>query len=203
MGVQGFQEFIEKHCAAAVVPVELQKMARAARHRASGLRPGPCPPLPPPPSPPPLRLLLDAESGLQRLYGGSFTDWVSGGQWNQTLAYLASLAAACRGAGLELVVAFDGALAKSRLPDWARRQSQARHSAQLALNHVRSRGTPPPRVWFVPPPCLAHCIRLALLRFRVKVSTGLRGGQTPRNGCHPGVVCHPYVLWGWGAIQRC
>ncbi|XP_078391023.1 constitutive coactivator of PPAR-gamma-like protein 1 homolog isoform X1 [Cetorhinus maximus] len=170
MGVQGFQEFIEKHCAAAVVPVELQKLARAARHRASGLRPGLCPPPPPAsPPPPPLRLLLDAETGLHRLYGGSFTDWVSGGQWNQTLAYLASLAAACRAAGLELVVAFDGALAKGRLPDWARRQSQARHSAQLVVNHVRSRGTPPPRVWFLPPPCLAHCIRLALLRFRVKV----------------------------------
>ncbi|XP_060678392.1 constitutive coactivator of PPAR-gamma-like protein 1 homolog [Hemiscyllium ocellatum] len=183
MGVQGFQEFIEKHCAAAVVPVELQKLARAARHRASGLRPGlgprpgpglpaPPPPPPPPPAPPPaLRLLLDAETGLHRLYGGSFTDWVSGGQWNQTLAYLASLAAACRAAGLELVVAFDGALAKGRLPDWCRRQSQARHSAQLVANHVRSRGTPPPRVWFLPPPCLAHCVRLALLRFRVKPSS--------------------------------
>ncbi|XP_069779367.1 constitutive coactivator of PPAR-gamma-like protein 1 [Narcine bancroftii] len=171
MGVQGFQEFIEKHCAGAVVPVELQKLARAARHRASG--PRPYPPPPPPPSPPPLRLLLDAETGLHRLYGGYFTDWVSGGQWNQMLGFLASLARACGGGGggggVELVVAFNGALAKARLPDWVKRQNQERQSAQLIVNHVRHKGTPPPKVWFLPPPGLAHCVRLALLRFRVKV----------------------------------
>ncbi|XP_042201449.1 constitutive coactivator of PPAR-gamma-like protein 1 homolog isoform X2 [Callorhinchus milii] len=168
MGVQGFQEFIERHCSAAVVPVELQKLARAraARHRAAGGTRGPgSGPFPPPP----LRLLLDAESGLHRLYGGYFTDWVSGGQWNQMLGFVAALSQACAAGGVQLVVAFNGALAKSRLPDWGKRQLQQRQSSQLIVNHIHSKGTPPPKVWFLPPPGLAACLRLALLRFRVQV----------------------------------
>ena len=30
MGVKGFQDYIEKHCTSAVVPVELQKLARGS-----------------------------------------------------------------------------------------------------------------------------------------------------------------------------
>ena len=71
MGVQGFHEYIEKHCPSAVVSVELQKLARGSM--VGGGRPRPTPPSP-------LRLLVDAENCLHRLYGGFYTDWVSRGQ---------------------------------------------------------------------------------------------------------------------------
>ena len=160
MGVQGFQEYIEKHCPDAVVPVELQKLARGSMVGGGRQRP--------PQSP--LRLLVDAENCLHRLYGGFYTDWVSGGQWNHMLGYLAALSKACFRGNMELLVCFNGALEKGRLHEWVKRQVNERQTAQQIVSHVQNKGTPPPKVWFLPPVCMAHCVRLALLRFRIGVS---------------------------------
>ncbi|XP_071767727.2 constitutive coactivator of PPAR-gamma-like protein 1 homolog isoform X1 [Centroberyx gerrardi] len=159
MGVQGFQEYIEKHCPNAVVPVELQKLARGSMVGGGRQRP--------PQSP--LRLLVDAENCLHRLYGGFYTDWVSGGQWNHMLGYLAALSKACFNGNIELLVCFNGALEKGRLHEWVKRQVNERQTAQQIISHVQNKGTPPPKVWFLPPVCMAHCIRLALLRFHIGV----------------------------------
>ncbi|XP_029005792.1 constitutive coactivator of PPAR-gamma-like protein 1 homolog [Betta splendens] len=159
MGVQGFQEYIEQHCPSAVVPVELQKLARGSVVGGGRQRP--------PHSP--LRLLVDAENCLHRLYGGFYTDWVSGGQWNHMLGYLAALSSACYNGNIELLVCFNGALEKGRLHEWVKRQVNERQTAQQIISHVQNKGTPPPKVWFLPPVCMAHCIRLALFRFRVGV----------------------------------
>uniref|UniRef100_H2V7R9 Family with sequence similarity 120 member C n=1 Tax=Takifugu rubripes TaxID=31033 RepID=H2V7R9_TAKRU len=148
MGVQGFQEYLEKRCPGAAVPVDLLKLARTAARQ----------------------ILIDADSSLQRLYGGYQTDWVCGGEWNAMLGYLAALSQACLyQGGLELVVVFNGTLGKERWPEWARRAQSQRQTAQLIVNHVGSKATPPPRAWFLPPACLSHCVRLAMFRFRVRV----------------------------------
>uniref|UniRef100_A0A673AUI2 Family with sequence similarity 120A n=1 Tax=Sphaeramia orbicularis TaxID=375764 RepID=A0A673AUI2_9TELE len=159
MGVQGLQEYIEKHCPAAVVPVELQKLARGTLVGSDRVKP--------PQSP--LRLVVDAENCLHRLYGGFYTDWVSGGQWNHMLGYLSALSQACFLGHIELLVCFNGALEKGRLHEWVKRQVNDRQTAQQIISHVQNKGTPPPKVWFLPPVCMAHCIRLALLRFGVGV----------------------------------
>ncbi|KAG7229559.1 hypothetical protein INR49_012750, partial [Caranx melampygus] len=67
------------------------------------------------------------------------------------------------------MVCFNGALEKGRLHEWVKRQVNERQTAQQIISHVQNKGTPPPKVWFLPPVCMAHCIRLALLRFRVEV----------------------------------
>lgn len=155
MGVQGFQEYIEKHCPTAVVPVEFQKLARGALVGGGQQSP--------------LRLLLDAESCLHRLYGGVYTDWVSGGQWNHMLSFLSALSKACFRDNIQFLVCFNGALEKGRLHEWVKRQVNERQTAQQIICHIQNKGTPPPKVWFLPPVCMAHCIRLALLRFGVGV----------------------------------
>ncbi|KAE8612850.1 hypothetical protein XENTR_v10013011 [Xenopus tropicalis] len=163
MGVQGFQEYMEKHCPSAVVPVELQKLARGSLVGGGRQRP--------PQSP--LRLLVDAENCLHRLYGGFYTDWVSGGQWNHMLGYLGALAKACYAGNIQLFVFFNGALEKGRLHEWVKRQGNERQTAQQIVSHIQNKGTPPPKVWFLPPICMAHCIRLALLRFHIKVAQSI------------------------------
>lgn len=180
MGVQGFQDYIEKHCPSAVVPVELQKLARGSLVGGGRQRPPHTP----------LRLLVDADNCLHRLYGGFYTDWVSGGQWNHMLGYLAALAKACFGGNIELFVFFNGALEKARLHEWVKRQGNERQTAQQIVSHVQNKGTPPPKVWFLPPVCMAHCIRLALIRFHVKVRSagGARRGPRPGLGGSPGLL---------------
>ncbi|XP_013916806.1 PREDICTED: constitutive coactivator of PPAR-gamma-like protein 1 [Thamnophis sirtalis] len=163
MGVQGFQDYIEKHCPSAVVPVELQKLARGSLVGGGRQRPPQTP----------LRLLIDADNCLHRLYGGFYTDWVSGGQWNHMLGYLAALAKACFNGNIELFVFFNGALEKARLHEWVKRQGNERQTAQQIVSHVQNKGTPPPKVWFLPPVCMAHCIRLALIRFHIKVAQSI------------------------------
>uniref|UniRef100_A0A8C5R0L6 Family with sequence similarity 120 member A n=1 Tax=Leptobrachium leishanense TaxID=445787 RepID=A0A8C5R0L6_9ANUR len=163
MGVQGFQEYIERRCPGAVVPVELQKLARGSLVGGGRQRPPQTP----------LRLLIDADNCLHRLYGGFYTDWVSGGQWGHMLGYLSALAKACFTGNIQLLVFFNGALDKPRLHEWVKRQSTDRQTAQHIISHVHSKGTPPPKVWFLPPVCMAHCIRLALLRFHIKVGQSI------------------------------
>uniref|UniRef100_A0A8D0G8W3 Family with sequence similarity 120 member A n=1 Tax=Sphenodon punctatus TaxID=8508 RepID=A0A8D0G8W3_SPHPU len=163
MGVQGFQDYIEKHCPSAVVPVELQKLARGSLVGGGRQRPPQTP----------LRLLIYADNCLHRLYGGFYTDWVSGGQWNHMLGYLAALAKACFNGNIELFVFFNGALEKARLHEWVKRQGNERQTAQQIVSHVQNKGTPPPKVWFLPPVCMAHCIRLALIRFHIKVAQSI------------------------------
>uniref|UniRef100_H9GSC8 Family with sequence similarity 120 member A n=1 Tax=Anolis carolinensis TaxID=28377 RepID=H9GSC8_ANOCA len=163
MGVQGFQDYIEKHCPSAVVPVELQKLARGSLVGGGRQRPPQTP----------LRLLVDAENCLHRLYGGFYTDWVSGGQWNHMLGYLAALAKACFHGNIELFVFFNGALEKGRLHEWVKRQGNERQTAQQIVSHVQNKATPPPKVWFLPPVSMAHCIRLALIRFHIKVAQSI------------------------------
>ncbi|XP_013927348.1 PREDICTED: constitutive coactivator of PPAR-gamma-like protein 2 [Thamnophis sirtalis] len=226
MGVQGFQEFVEKRCPGAVVPVDLLKLARAVGGRGGGppaycttFHPsagyphpaGAAPGLAPmvggyphsqhagglaPPAPCPARLLVDADSALQRLYGGYQTDWVCGGQWNAMVGYLAALSQACLyQGGLELAVIFNGGLGKERLPEWARKAQAERQTAQLIAGHVGNKGTPPPRAWFLPPACLGHCVRLAMIRFRVKVFQSLEDHHQEvvsffrENGFH-GLIAH-------------
>ncbi|XP_007967984.1 constitutive coactivator of PPAR-gamma-like protein 1 isoform X3 [Chlorocebus sabaeus] len=185
MGVQGFQDYIEKHCPSAVVPVELQKLARGSLVGGGRQRPPQTP----------LRLLVDADNCLHRLYGGFYTDWVSGGQWNHMLGYLAALAKACFGGNIELFVFFNGALEKARLHEWVKRQGNERQTAQQIVSHVQNKGTPPPKVWFLPPVCMAHCIRLALIRFHVKVAQSIEDhhqeviGFCRENGFH-GLVAY-------------
>ncbi|XP_063796809.1 constitutive coactivator of PPAR-gamma-like protein 1 [Pseudophryne corroboree] len=163
MGVHGFQDYIEKRCPGAVVPVELQKLARGSLVGGGRQRPPQTT----------LRLLIDAENCLHRLYGGFYTDWVSGGQWNHMLGYLAALAKACFAGNIELFVFFNGALDKARLHEWVKRQSNERQTGQQIISHVQNKGTPPPKVWFLPPVCMAHCIRLALVRFHIKVAQSI------------------------------
>uniref|UniRef100_A0A8C1APR4 Family with sequence similarity 120 member A n=1 Tax=Cyprinus carpio carpio TaxID=630221 RepID=A0A8C1APR4_CYPCA len=85
------------------------------------------------------------------------------------LGYLAALAKACFNGNIELLVCFNGALEKGRLHEWVKRQVNERQTAQQIISHVQNKGTPPPKVWFLPPVCMAHCIRLALLRFHIGV----------------------------------
>ncbi|XP_075431038.1 constitutive coactivator of PPAR-gamma-like protein 1 isoform X2 [Ascaphus truei] len=185
MGVHGFQDYIETRCPGAVVPVELQKLARGSLVGGGRQRPPQTP----------LRLLVDAENCLHRLYGGFYTDWVSGGQWNHMLGYLAALAKACFTGNIELFVFFNGALEKARLHEWVKRQGNDRQTAQQIVSHVHNKGTPPPKVWFLPPVCMAHCIRLALIRFRIKVAQSIEDhhqeviGFCRENGFH-GLVAY-------------
>uniref|UniRef100_A0A2K6V3Q1 Family with sequence similarity 120 member C n=1 Tax=Saimiri boliviensis boliviensis TaxID=39432 RepID=A0A2K6V3Q1_SAIBB len=147
MGVQGFQEFLEKRCPGAVVPVDLLKLAR-------------------------------------------------------TVSPLCQACAYPGGDGLELVVMFPGGLGKDRLAEWGRRCQAERQTAQLIVGHVGNKGTPPPRAWFLPPACLSHCVRLALIRFRVKVFQSLEDHHLEvvaffrENGFH-GLLAHDseYALY--------
>uniref|UniRef100_A0A452H573 Uncharacterized protein n=1 Tax=Gopherus agassizii TaxID=38772 RepID=A0A452H573_9SAUR len=90
------------------------------------------------------------------------------------VGYLAALSQACLyQGGLELAIIFNGGLGKERLPEWGRKAQAERQTAQLIAAHVGNKGTPPPRAWFLPPACLEHCVRLAMIRFRVKVFQSL------------------------------
>ena len=163
MGIKSLEEFIEKHCSSACVSVDLLKISRGFVPKRRGRGPGPerfC-------------LVVDAESCLDRLYGGFFSDWVCGGQWNRMVSFLNSLMQACHSANMDMVVFFNGALESQKLNDWYAEQLNNKKKVNFILRHINNKGTPPPKVWWIPPVYLQGALRMALRHMGIGVACSM------------------------------
>ena len=163
MGINSLQDFIETHCPQACKQVDLLKIARGYVSRRGKSRSGSSS----------LCLVVDAESCLDRLYGGYFSDWVCGGQWNRMTQFLSTLIDACHSANLDLVVFFNGSLENQRINEWYKHQEVERRNVSQILKHVHNKATPPPKIWWIPPVCLQACLRMALRQRGVLVGCSM------------------------------
>ncbi|KAK3608099.1 hypothetical protein CHS0354_004756 [Potamilus streckersoni] len=163
MGIKALQDFMETHCSSACVSVDLLKISRGfmpekrGRFQDGGR----------------FCLVVDAESCLDRLYGGFFSDWVCGGQWNRMLSFLQNLIQACHNANLDMVVFFNGALESEKLNDWFADQVGQKRKVNMVLRHLNNKGTPPPKVWWNPPVFLRGALRMALRHLGVGVACSM------------------------------
>lgn len=168
MGIADFQDFLETECSSACVSVDLLKISRGfvqPKRRGGGGRGNGgngrfC-------------LVVDAECCLDRLYGGFFSDWVCGGQWNRMTAFLTSLIQACQNANMELVVFFNGALEKEKMNEWFAQQLAQKDKVRYVLRHIANKGTPPPKVWWNPPAFVQGALRMALAHMGVTVACSM------------------------------
>jgi len=85
------------------------------------------------------------------------------------LQFLASLVQTLHAHNLHLVVYFNGALEPTRMHEWVRNQLAARSNIYQVLRHLHTKGTPPPKVWWVPPSGLRTALRLALRHLKIAV----------------------------------
>ncbi|XP_041976736.1 constitutive coactivator of PPAR-gamma-like protein 1 isoform X2 [Aricia agestis] len=147
MGIQDLQIFLENEG----VGVDLFRIART---HAGGFR-----------------LVLDAEGCLDRLYGGYFSDWACGGQWARCVQFLTTLAQALAEHQVALCVCFNGAHpTPPTLPQhWIQTQATYRQRVNSVLRHIVTKGTPPPKVWWVPPTGLHSCLRTALRYLNIPI----------------------------------
>uniref|UniRef100_T1INJ6 Constitutive coactivator of PPAR-gamma-like protein 1 n=1 Tax=Strigamia maritima TaxID=126957 RepID=T1INJ6_STRMM len=160
MGIQTLQKFIEINCPGACVPVDLLKIARSVSVRRGGSNNR---------QKNKLSLVVDGECCLDRLYGGFFSDWVCGGQWNRMVQFLAVLIQTIESNNMELAVFFNGSLETQRMNEWIELQQKERKKMNQVLKHVNTKGTPPPKVWWAPPICLTTCLRMALRHLNITV----------------------------------
>ncbi|KAG1664870.1 Constitutive coactivator of PPAR-gamma-like protein 2 [Nymphon striatum] len=140
MGIQSLKKYIEANCLNACVPVDLLKIARglavgrrqggSGTHRILDNR---------------LLLIIDGECCLDRLYGGYYSDWACGGQWNRMLQFLTVLVQTIHSNNIEVVVFFNGCLEPQRMEEWINQQKQDRHKINLIMKHVNIRAIPPPK----------------------------------------------------------
>ncbi|CAG9138520.1 unnamed protein product [Plutella xylostella] len=147
MGIQDLQAFLENEG----VGVDL---FRIARNHAGGFR-----------------LVLDAEGCLDRLYGGYFSDWVCGGQWARCVQFLTTLATALAEHQVSICVCFNGAhpTPPATPQHWVQTQAMYRQRVNSVLRHIVTKGTPPPKVWWVPPMGLHSCLRTALRYLNIPI----------------------------------
>lgn len=169
MGVQNLQSFIESQCPGACVPVDLLKIARSVSVRRVPNNRGNYKQQLPYPTYNRLRLVLDGECCLDRLYGGYFSDWVCGGQWYRMVQFLSLLVQTLQGNNIDVAVFFNGALEPERTTEWAKQQAANRKKISQVLKHVSMKATPPPKVWWIPPVCLRTCLRMALRHLNLQV----------------------------------
>ncbi|XP_011631086.1 constitutive coactivator of PPAR-gamma-like protein 1 homolog [Pogonomyrmex barbatus] len=167
MGIQDLQTFLDGNSVqGGSIPVDLLKIARMVAQKSQRNRIikgqqlhnfGK------------FRLVLDGECCLDRLYGGFFSDWACGGQWNRMLQFLAVLIQAMEMSGLEVTVFFNGCFEPLRRADWVQHQLQVRGKVNNVLKHITTKGTPPPKIWWTSPVCLRTSLRMALRHLNVTV----------------------------------
>ena len=113
-------------------------------------------------SPARLALVLDGESCLDRLYGGYYSDWVCGGQWNHMLEFMSVLFQTLSQANIHTVTFLNGAVEEVRWQSWVEAQLKVKQNVKHVVRHLYKRGTPPPKVWWVAPTAMRSVLRLAL-----------------------------------------
>ncbi|CAH2013771.1 unnamed protein product [Acanthoscelides obtectus] len=116
-----------------------------------------------------LKLIIDAENCLDRLYGGYFSDWACGGQWNRMVQFLSLLTRAIERGNIELAVVFNGTIEQCRMNEWVAEQANIRQRVGMVLKHINTKATPPPKIWWAPPTCLRSALRMALRHLGVTV----------------------------------
>lgn len=172
MGVQDLQTFLESpNVTGGTVSVELLKVARNVVSKQNGrnkkqkesLAGGPHL----------FSLVVDAECCIDRLYGGYFSDWVSGGEWKRMVQFLSVLIETVQTGKIELVFFFNGSLESERMREWVASQLKARQNINLVLKHINSKGTPPPKVWWVPPTGLRTALRMAMRHLGLTTVTSM------------------------------
>lgn len=110
----------------------------------------------------PTLILVDSECCLDRLYGGFYSDWASGGQWNRMLSYIGNLSKACLSNNIQLVVAIRGGVERQHAEELFSQNREFKDRLNRVIMHLQNRGTPPPKVWWLPPTCLREVVRLAM-----------------------------------------
>ena len=166
MGIQDLQAFLESECPDACRPVDLLKIAREFVGRPS--RRG---------GPNRLCLVVDAESCIHRLYGGYYSDWACGGEWNRMRQFVTNLTRACQAVNMEMVMFFNGALETHRINEWAETQAEVKNNVSNVLRHVHNKATPPPKVWWIAPSGLRVALRMALRQMNIPVALSMDDHQ--------------------------
>ncbi|XP_065572415.1 constitutive coactivator of PPAR-gamma-like protein 1 isoform X2 [Artemia franciscana] len=164
MCLKDLQKYLEAEIDGASVPVNLIKIAMETVGSAP-FHPGANALMPQNE----LNILVDGESCLDRLYGGFYSDWVCGGQWHRVVRFLCSLVPTMRNNKISMACYFDGTDGASRFEEWKDLQLKRRENVNLILRHIIAKGTPPPKIWWVPPTALRTCLSLALRHVTVPV----------------------------------
>ncbi|CAH1784990.1 unnamed protein product [Owenia fusiformis] len=163
MGIKSLQDYIETECKDACKNVDLLKISRNFVSKRRGRNAAQSR----------LSLIIDAESCLDRLYGGYYSDWVCGGQWNRMTEFLSNFMQACHEANMELVVYFNGGLEAEKINQWHKHELEEKKKINLIMRHIGNKGTPPPKVWWVAPISLGSCLRMALRHLGISTAMSM------------------------------
>lgn len=94
-------------------------------------------------------------------------DWACGGQWNRAYQFVQLLATAFSTAQIEVIAFFDGTLKENKKQSHER--NEFRQRTLSVLKHIRMIGTPPPKIWWLPPSGLRTSLRNALRSLNILV----------------------------------
>lgn len=97
-------------------------------------------------------------------------DWACGGQWNRAYQFVQLLANAFNVAHIEVIAFFDGTLKEHKKQSFER--NDFRQKTISVLKHIRMIGTPPPKIWWLPPSGIRTCLRNAMRNLSIQVVSG-------------------------------
>ena len=124
-------------------------------------------------------------------------DWSCGGQWNHMVEFMSVLFSTLQQANIHTAIFLNGALEPTRFSEWIAHQVKIKQSVKNVLRHLNKRGTPPPKVWWIPPTGIRTTIRLALRHLNIPVMCTVDShrqeviGFLRENGYHGLMADHP------------
>lgn len=73
----------------------------------------------------PLRVLIDGETCLERIYGGLYSDWICGGEWSQANRFLRNLCLTLLKRNIEVIIYFNETIVDGfHMDEWERKQKE-------------------------------------------------------------------------------
>ena len=127
MGVKGLQSYVQNRLPLTDYIVELASLRDGAADA----------------------VVVDGMALIRKLYEQSL-DWVGGGQFLELWCNVRDFVGAFRGAGLRLIVFFDGGVDDAKLDEWLLRRKRDLVNCDRVLQHLQ-RGEGPPKAAWSPP----------------------------------------------------
>ena len=146
MGVKGLHSYVESKLPASEHMLTLAELAAAS-----------CSPETASSGPTPSRVIVvDGMALIRKMYTPEL-EWVVGGQFQELWVHVADFVSRFTAHSLSLVLFFDGGVDEAKLGEWQTRRQADLRKVERVIGHL-SRGEPPPKSCWMPPPNISKIV---------------------------------------------
>ena len=129
-----FMYFLERHIENSLKQVDFIQIANQIKEKRSRLR-----------------IVIDAESCLDRLYGGYFSNWICSGDWANISTFYRNLIRACFRLNLEVIIYFNGTNPQdNEINEWETKEKTKSQKIAQVFENIKVKKDSQNKLWIKP-----------------------------------------------------